>query len=175
MLRYNTIQRFPVILTDTSGLKKTGVVPADLSDGTVDGQITVIKNAAAPGDVETVVLSAGVNWFEVDATAAPGLYHILLPATATAQVGPVQVSILPAVGTTTVLPVIFSTFVENITATLATMLQHTEGRWKIHTSGPDANRLVIYDIDGVTALKKFNLLDASGTGTTVNPYERVPV
>lgn len=52
----------------------------------------------------------------------------------------------------------------------------TEGRWKIHTSGPDANRLVIYDDDGITPIKKFNLFAADGvTPTTTNPFERVPV
>lgn len=51
----------------------------------------------------------------------------------------------------------------------------TEGRWKIHTSGPDANRLVLYQPDGTTVLAKFDLKNAAGAATTVNPYERVPV
>jgi len=53
--------------------------------------------------------------------------------------------------------------------------KYEEGRWKIHGSGPDANRLVLYDVDGLTALKKFDLKDVAGVATPDNPYERVPV
>lgn len=55
------------------------------------------------------------------------------------------------------------------------LLQAATGQWKIHTSGPNVNQLVMYDNDGVTILFKFNLLDVSGSPTTVNPYSAVPV
>jgi len=50
-----------------------------------------------------------------------------------------------------------------------------QGRWKIFTTGPDANRLVLYDLDGTTVLKKFDLKDSSGSATTTSVFERVPV
>lgn len=50
-----------------------------------------------------------------------------------------------------------------------------EGRWKIFTSGGDANRLVLYDTDGVTPLQKWDLKDIAGAPTTTAIYERVPV
>lgn len=50
-----------------------------------------------------------------------------------------------------------------------------EGRWKIFTTGLDANRLVIYQPDGTTVLKKYDLKDAAGNPTVLSPYERVPV
>jgi hypothetical protein len=52
--------------------------------------------------------------------------------------------------------------------------KYEEGRWKIHISGPDANRLVLYDTDDVTPLLKFDLKDSGGAATFVNPFERLP-
>lgn len=48
------------------------------------------------------------------------------------------------------------------------------GKWVIPTSGLDANKLVLYALDGVTILRKFALFDTNGNPTTVNPYQRVP-
>lgn len=48
------------------------------------------------------------------------------------------------------------------------------GKWQIFTSGPDANRLVIYRQD-TTVLKKFDLFDKDGLPTAVNPFRREPV
>ena len=53
--------------------------------------------------------------------------------------------------------------------------KYEEGRWKIHITGPDANRLVLYDTDDVTPLLKFDLKDSGGSATFFNPFERVPV
>lgn len=55
------------------------------------------------------------------------------------------------------------------------MYQEMFGKWKIHTSGPDTARLVIYKADGVTPLKKFNLFDSGGMPTSVNPFSKIPV
>jgi hypothetical protein len=52
--------------------------------------------------------------------------------------------------------------------------KYEEGRWKIHISGGDANRLVLYDTDDVTPLLKFDLKDSGGAATFINPFERVP-
>lgn len=49
-----------------------------------------------------------------------------------------------------------------------------EGKWSIITSGIDANKLIIYQPDGVTPLMKFDLYDSTGVPTTVNPYSRLP-
>lgn len=49
------------------------------------------------------------------------------------------------------------------------------GRWKIEVTGGDANRLVLYRQDGVTVLKKFDLLDSAGDPTFINPFTREPV
>jgi len=44
------------------------------------------------------------------------------------------------------------------------------GRWQIAN-----NQLILYDTDGVTVLRKFDLLDKKGVPTEKDVYERVPV
>lgn len=51
----------------------------------------------------------------------------------------------------------------------------TAGRWKIHSVGPDANRIVYYAEDGVTIVAKFDLKDISGNPTFKSAFERIPV
>ena len=64
---------------------------------------------------------------------------------------------------------------EDWNADLITTLVNIEtGKWEIKTSGPDANKLIIYAQDGVTPLYKFQLFDSSGTPTSTNPFKRVP-
>lgn len=52
---------------------------------------------------------------------------------------------------------------------------YQEGKWRIFTTGPDANRLVIYAPDGTTVLKKYDLLDSAGDPTYTSPFSRIPV
>lgn len=65
----------------------------------------------------------------------------------------------------------------NATATdVAILKSYEQGRWKVVTTGPDANRLVLYSpIDNVTPLIKFDLKDNTGAPTSLNPFERYPV
>ncbi len=65
--------------------------------------------------------------------------------------------------------------VDTVVLQAAAIRAFNEGRCKIHTTGPDANRLVVYDVDGVSVLAKFDLFDASGSPSTSSPFERVPV
>ena len=60
-------------------------------------------------------------------------------------------------------------------AALEDLIKLQTGKWQIHVTGPDANRMVIYEEDGVTPLAKFDLFTANGQPTAVNPYIRVPV
>lgn len=62
----------------------------------------------------------------------------------------------------------------SILAVVNLLKKYEEGRWKIHISGPDANRLVLYDTDDITPLLKFDLKDSGGAATFINPFERVP-
>lgn len=65
--------------------------------------------------------------------------------------------------------------VSNIEAIDILLQKYEENRWKVHKTGPDANRLVYYDNDGVTPLLKFDLFDDVGAPTSDTPFERVPV
>lgn len=49
------------------------------------------------------------------------------------------------------------------------------GRWKIITSGPDANHMIFFDDDGATPIAKFALKDALGNPTFKSIMEREPV
>lgn len=49
-----------------------------------------------------------------------------------------------------------------------------KGAWEIKQSGPNANKLLIYDTDNTTILFSFNLYDNAGSLTSVNPFKRVP-
>lgn len=55
------------------------------------------------------------------------------------------------------------------------ILQATTGAYAIFNSGPDADRLVIYDSDGTTPKFKFDLKDALGIPTATNPATRTRV
>ncbi len=57
---------------------------------------------------------------------------------------------------------------------IKTIFQVNTGRWKIHTSGPYENQLVIYDADETTILYQFDLKDSSGSPTSTSPFEREP-
>lgn len=50
-----------------------------------------------------------------------------------------------------------------------------EGRWKLFTTGPDANRIVLYAADGTTVLQKWDLFDSAGAPSSSELFERVPV
>lgn len=62
-----------------------------------------------------------------------------------------------------------------IAANVQNIKDFTEGKWKIFAAGPDANRMVFYDSDGTTVLKKFDLQDADGNPTVFSPFARIPV
>lgn len=58
---------------------------------------------------------------------------------------------------------------------LDTLLAIAKGKWEIKSTGADANRLIIYDVDGITVIQKFDLFDQSGLPTPINAFKRVPV
>lgn len=47
------------------------------------------------------------------------------------------------------------------------------GKWEIRTVGPDANRIIFYRPNG-SVLAKFDLADAAGAATFINPFKRTP-
>jgi len=132
-----------------------------------------IQKQAGSSAVKTL---AGTDWFEIDATNFPGVYDLLLSTTNTDTVGFIKysVTVSGAVPYFGLLEIVANVTSDVVTDT-SVLRKYADGRWKIHVTGGDANRLVLYDTDGTTPLIKFNLFDAGGTATSSNPYERVKV
>jgi hypothetical protein len=170
LIRKSTSARIPVRLIDTNGDAVLGVAASGVWDGTTAGSITVVKSSGA---IVTFALTNGVTWIEVHATKFPGLYHIVLPNTLTDVVGGLQVAVLPN-GSTFVATVV-SVEVESIATNVEKVSKITSNNWTIQTTGGDANRLVIFDDDGVTPLYKFDLKDSTGAPTSTTPFRRARV
>jgi N-acetylneuraminic acid mutarotase len=64
---------------------------------------------------------------------------------------------------------------ENTLVATEALRTHQEGRWKIHTSGPDANRIVFYDPATDQPVLKFDTKDVGGAPTVLSILERVRV
>jgi len=90
MLRLSTSERIKVILIDSLGAPKTGLVAADFKASSV----YLYKST---GVKTTIALTLGVNLFETDSTDAPGVYEIVLTTTHTDTLGTLVISIQPAV------------------------------------------------------------------------------
>ena len=50
----------------------------------------------------------------------------------------------------------------------------SEGRRKVFTTGPNANKEQYFDTDNTTVLQTYDILDSSGNPTSSTPFERVP-
>ncbi len=89
MLRLNTAERIKVVLKDALGVPVTGLVA-------IDFKASSVYLYKSDGSKTTIALTLGVNLFEADATDGPGIYEILLTSTHTNTLGPITVSIQPA-------------------------------------------------------------------------------
>jgi len=155
----------PVRLVDSAGTAITGVV---------FGSVSVSVRAADTGAVDSYTPTSG-QWLEATsgAFASTGVYHLIIPGTITLPQGVVTYAVAAGSAVTYVGAVKSVAYEES--DTYVRMRQLQEGRWKIHTSGADANRLVLYASDGVTAIQKWDLKDAGGSATAgSNVFERVP-
>jgi hypothetical protein len=161
----DTQVRFPVRCINASGDGVTGLLPAQISDGTTAGNVTVIK---ADGTLAAIVLVNNTNWFQVNGSKAPGLYHVVLPSSVTNILGALQLAVFPAA--TDFKGAVFTGEVKLFDDAAEANL----GRWQIFASGPNANKLILYKSDGVTILRSFDLKDAVGDPTYTNPFARIP-
>lgn len=156
----------PVRIVDTTGTPVAGV-----AFGAVTA--TVMK---ADGTTQAVTIAAP-DWSEINtgAFATTGMYILRLSAANVDQPGLLSYAVAVAGNTPYVgaIKVVANEEVDTYTA-VGVLRKYEEGRWKIHVTGADANRLVLYDTDDVTPLLKFDLKDNGGVATFVNPFERVP-
>lgn len=170
LLRKSTAVRIPIRLLDSTGLPVTGIGDADFAS------IAVIKSDSS---VTAFTPDDGVNWFEVDSTAAPGLYHLLLSSAHTNTNGPLQVALISSASQFN--DTVAAAVVEDISSNIATLTslvtilkKAAVNKMVIYTSGPNANKQIVFDDDGVTELFSFDLFDDSGVPTATNPFRRDP-
>jgi hypothetical protein len=157
----------PVKMVDTAGLGVTGLVYTDITLSVLKADGTVATSS--PGVSDWVEATAG-------AFASQGIYAVRLSATDLGQAGMLVYAVSGGTAKTYSGAVEVVANIESETYAMASALSLiSEGRWKIHTTGADAYRLVYYDVDGITPLKKFDLFDAFGAPTITSPFERVPV
>ena len=120
----------------------------------------------------------GPDWsiFNSGASAGSGTYQLRLTTTDTNTTGSLMYIVKAAATDAFVGSIKIVANEEADTYTRVVDLHdETLGKWQIFTTGPDANRLVLYRQDGTTVLKKFDLADSGGTATVVNPFRRTPV
>lgn len=120
----------------------------------------------------------GIDWgiFNSGASLDTGTYQLRLTTTDTAATGSLMYIVKATTSDAFVGSIKIVANEEADTYTRVVDLHdETLGKWQIFTTGPDANRLVLYRQDGVTVLKKFDLADSGGTSTVINPFRRTPV
>lgn len=141
-----------VIKSDTSELLHT----ASVTDW-VEHSSSVVSGS---GTYQLRLTLSGTN------TAGP-LMYVVKSTSSKAYIGSIKVVANEEVDTYNALAIVSSS--------VDRLREGAEGRWKIFTTGPDANRMVFYRPDGVTVLYKVDLKDAAGAATSTSPFERVPV
>jgi hypothetical protein len=62
--------------------------------------------------------------------------------------------------------------VPDVLADTERLLDINEGRWKVDAS---ANQLILYKVDGVTELRRFNLFNSIGLPDVESVFDKVPV
>lgn len=156
-----------VRLADIDSVPVTGVTHSQVV-ATID---------RSDGTRQTLPLTAN-DWEEINfgAFSGTGCYKLLLPASVTDLPGPfmyaVKDNLHPAyIGAIKVVENEEVDTYEKILDIHAAQV----GRWEIKTSGPDANRFIVYADDGVTVVRKYDLIGADGLPTFINPFQRNPV
>jgi len=163
-----SVSRFaPVRMFNAAGTPVSGIVHSAVTATVMKANGSISNFSVGPSD-----------WIEATTGAftGAGVYTVRLPASVLDVPG-MLVYAIKATGAEAYIGSVKVVDYEEIdTFNLATLLtKYQEGRWKIHTSGADAYRLVLYDTDGVTVLKKFDLKDSSGAPSVLPIFERVPV
>lgn len=170
IIRKDTSIRIPVRLIDAAGAGVTGMLPANINDGTTVGNVTAVKSDSS---VAAISLTNNVNWFEISATKAPGLYHVLLPSSVTNLAGGFQLAV--RANAAEFLTTVVTAQVDEFPTKIDLLKKIESNKWQIHASGGDQYRLVIYDDDGTTPLLRFELRDSNGNLTFTNPFRRTPL
>lgn len=128
------------------------------------------KDTSGADVVAPTVVEVGGGWyyFEPELPANPDLGLVYVLDTGTGA-NPTKISryIRPEDYTTDAIPA--------VQAVAERVRDFAEGKKEIATTGPDANRFIVYAADGTTPLKKYDLTDENGDPTSTDPYVQTPV
>lgn len=145
-----------------------------------------LSNGAAPTvAAPATITELGYGLYKFDYVAAePVAYVIDGGASLPAESRYVSGTLYPG-GSTTVSNTSLAALNENIAQLDARVQMAVEflsllnklefGKWKIETTGPDANHMIFFDEDGTTPIAKFALKDALGNLTFRSVMEREPI
>ncbi len=166
-LRQNIAVRLPIRLLNSSGVAVTGLTPSDITNGSTVTHVSVVRG---DGTIQDITLTVGVNFFEIDATKAPGLYHILIPSGASSIIGTVQLIILPAAAAFVATCITGQVDTISLDAEIARKIMRNRLNIDFGT-----NQMTVYEDDETTPAFVWNLLDKDAVASTINPYTRDPV
>ncbi len=161
LVNRGTTARVAISLKNSSGAAVTGMGPANFSGSAV----SVVDSAS----VVTSVPLTGLNFFEVSATAAPGVYHLLLPLSVTDVADAIQVVALPAA--TAFTPQATTHQIADLNLDFQHARKVLRNRAEISF---DDSTLSIKDDDGTTELLAYGLTNLSGNPESTHPSGRVP-
>jgi hypothetical protein len=151
--------KVPVKLITPAGDDINGIAPAAIKNGVAQ----VIK---ADGTTQSISLVANTNWFEIDSTQSKGLYQLLIPNTATGQLGILAYTVYPAA--TQFIPFVGTTSVGIDQSTTATSTNVTAAITSIKGgSNKDNTQINTAITDAVSSIKGVSSVDltqVAGTG-----------
>mgnify|MGYP001255476547 CR=1 FL=1 len=160
MLTRDSSVRIPLRLVNLMNVPTTGIRPSDIFNGSAQ----IIK---ADGTTQLLSLVFNTNWFEIDSVQSPGIYHIRLPSSATNVLGPIQVTLYPAMSSFT--DTFYSDFVS---VDMKAMMQYLIGNQKVDQN---THRLTIYDEDAITPLIQYYLQDENSQPSIYNIRNKIKV
>lgn len=163
MLAQNTAIRIPMMLSNSGGMPVTGALPINF----LNSSLYITKGDGSVTGLVLVASGPSQNFFEIDATHTPGLYHVLVPASVTNVVGSFAYTTYPA-ASLFLLQTYFNE-VSGTDTTLGLIYQYLFGNQSL-----DANldRLTIYKADGITPLIQYYLTDRNGQPSIFNVYNK---
>lgn len=151
--------RVPVKLVTPLGDDANGIVPANIKN-------TVAQIIKADGSTQTISLIANTNWFEIDSTQSKGLYHLLVPNTATDQLGTLLYTVYPA--GTQFIPFIGTISISIDQATIATSTGISAAVSSIKGGGNKDNtqisNAITAAVDSIKGVSAVDLTQVAGTG-----------
>jgi hypothetical protein len=153
MIIQNSTVRLPIALQTPTGSPATGIVVGDIKNGVAQ----VIKS---DGTTASIAIS-GTTWKEIDAVQSPGLYHLVVPNTATNLLGPLQYSLFP-----TVIPGAFNQFIgaDTVYSDTATSITAIKAKTDLIPASPASTTDITSARDSIKGTGNVDLTAIAGTG-----------